>query len=553
MAPATYGEAPSEMPKRSKCKCQDPTAVAILARISDREKQGQPSLEAQIRETRERLTDPKGWHVVAEYAIKHRGSDLSGDPRYMEMIRDARAGKFSKLCLHKFDRFARRSYDREVFEHILTRECGIEIYAALEPYDLKTRAGQLTKKTSAFISDVFLDNLREESLKGMTQKILAGGWVARAPVGYLNKREEIGHNKFRRWVEPDPLHRETVQLAFRLFAGGQHTLDSLTAYLNEHGLTWQGGRPWTRDRLHRMLINPFYAGRLRWNGLEAAGIHEPLIDQSTWEACRAVRRSHDKSKERKARHVYPLVGVLYFAELGCGAHAETQTEKGISYYRSRLQGAGGSKIYLPCEEAEARAAEILEDLQIPPELVAPIKKAYRHQVAEIAAPEAIQAQRLKRQLAQLEEESRGYVRLAAQGKITETEFDSERARVSSAIAKTRHELAAVEGGGRSRLSDLDAALVVFAHAGLLWNRSDDTQRKALTRLFFRRISITNAGDVVDVELADPFAYLETLKKASAPPEGRGLHRSNSVRYALPNATYTELAKRAPRIGGALFD
>jgi len=28
------------MPKRPRCRCQDPTAVAILARISDREKQG---------------------------------------------------------------------------------------------------------------------------------------------------------------------------------------------------------------------------------------------------------------------------------------------------------------------------------------------------------------------------------------------------------------------------------------------------------------------------------------------------------------------------------
>ncbi len=64
------------MSKRSRCRCQDPDAVAILARISDKEKQTQASLEEQVRETREKLADPRGWRVVTEYQIRHRGSNL---------------------------------------------------------------------------------------------------------------------------------------------------------------------------------------------------------------------------------------------------------------------------------------------------------------------------------------------------------------------------------------------------------------------------------------------------------------------------------------------
>ena len=527
------------MAKRPKCRCQDPTAVAILARISDKEKQGQPSLEAQVRETRERLTDPRGWHVVTEYRVKHRGSDLSRDPVYMDMVRDARAGKFARLCLHKFDRFARRSYDREIFEHILTRECGIELHAALEPYDLATRAGQLTKKTSAFISDVFLDNLREESLKGMSQKILAGGWCARAPYGYLNKREEIAHNKFRRWVEVDPARSATVALVFELFVSGQHTLDTLAAWLNEHGHTWARGLPWRRDRVHRLLINQFYFGKVRWNGLEAQGVHEPIVDPSTWEACQAILRAHDRSRERKARHVYPLVGLLRFAELGCGAHAEHQAHAGISYYRSRRPGPSGSKVYLGCAEVEDQVAMILSEVEIPAFLHSRIRRLYRQQVAEVTAPERLETERLRRQLTQLEEESRGYVRLAAQGKISDAEFDQERGRVATAIASARHELALLDSGGRSRLSDLDLALTLSAHLGAVWERCDPGQRKALARMLFTEISVTNAGDVIHYDLADPFAYLVSLKIAPSSPSGRGSERSNSVGYALPDRTLFE--------------
>lgn len=522
------------MGKRPRCRCQDATAVAILARISDKEKQGQPSLEAQVRETRELLVEPNGWHVVAEYRVRHRGSDLSRDPVYMEMIRDARAGRFAKLCLHKFDRFARRAYDREVFEHILTRECAIELHAALEPYDLKTRAGKLTKKASAFISDIFLDNLAEETMKGMIQKVIAGGWVARAPFGYVNKREEIAHNKFRRWVEPHPEHAETVRLIFRLFAGGQYTLDGMAEYLNGRGYTWEKGLPWRRDRVHRLLTNPFYTGRVRWNGIEAQGVHEPLVDAETFEACRSVLREHDANRERRSQQVYALNRLLHFAELGCGAHAEYQAHADIRYYRSKVPGPDGSKIFLRADEVEDRLGGLLAELEIPAAVHPRIRREYRREIGELTAPQRSEGDRLRRRLAELEEESRGYVRLRAQAKITEEEFDQERARVAAAVATIRGELASIEQGGRRQLSDLELALSVCGHLTAWWSRSDAAHRKLLAHLLFKRVDVDNAGEIVGYRLATPFAYLVALKKGFSPPPEAGTFGTGRV-WATWNA------------------
>ena len=513
--------------------------MAILARISDKEKQGQPSLEVQLRETRELLAEPRGWRVVAEYSVRHRGSDLSRDPAYMEMIRDARAGKFVRLCIHKFDRFARRAYDREVFEHILIRECGVELHAALEPYDLKTRAGQLTKKTSAFIADVFLDNLREESLKGMRAKVLAGGWVARAPYGYVNRREEIGHNKHRRWVELHPTDADTARLVFRMFASGQHTLDSLAAWLNERGYLWLKGLPWRRDRVHRLLLNPFYAGRVVWNGLETAGVHEPLIDEETYQACREVLRRHDEDRERRSRHVYALNRLLHFADLGCSSHAEHQAHAGVSYYRSKLPGPDGARLYIPCRDLDESVGELLAELEIPRAMHPRIRREYRRDVERVAAPERSEAELLRARLVELEEESRGYVRMAAQRKITEAEFDSERARVAAAIAATRSELAAMADGGRHQLSDLDAALELCGALSELWEAADVAERKLLSHLVFKRISIDNSGAIVGYRLADPIGYLQELRDTLLPPPDAGAPSSNTVRSGLPNLTLFE--------------
>ena len=182
---------------------------------------------------------------------------------------------------------------------------------------------------------------------------------------------------------------------------------------------------------------------------------------------------------------------------------------------------------------------ILSEVEIPAFLHSRIRRLYRQQVAEVTAPERLETERLRRQLTQLEEESRGYVRLAAQGKISDAEFDQERGRVATAIASARHELALLDSGGRSRLSDLDLALTLSAHLGAVWERCDPGQRKALARMLFTEISVTNAGDVIHYDLADPFAYLVSLKIAPSSPSGRGSERSNSVGYALPDRTLFE--------------
>lgn len=108
------------------------------------------------------------------------------------------------------------------------------------------------------------------------------------------------------------------------------------------------------------------------------------------------------------------------------------------------------------------------------------------------------------------------MRLLAQGRITEQEFDAERNRVQAALAAVRGELSALDQGGAGQLSYLDVALAFCGQMGNLWRRSDVAHRKAIAHLVFKRISIDNAGDVVDYRLATPFGYLAQQKKRLLP-------------------------------------
>lgn len=93
--------------------------------------------------------------------------------------------------------------------------------------------------------------------------------------------------------------------------------------------------------------------------------------------------------------------------------------------------------------------------------------------------------------------------------------------MSAAIAATRADLAGLEQGGKGQLEGLDLALAFTGAFGALWERGDAARRKLVAHLVFDRISVDNAGQVVDYRLASPFSYLAELKKACSPPSRAG--------------------------------
>lgn len=205
----------------------------------------------------------------------------------------------------------------------------------------------------------------------------------------------------------DPTNGPTVTLAFRIFASGDHNLDSLSALLNEQGYLAARGLPWNRGRVHRMLTNAFYIGRMTWNGVDALGVHDRLTDDETFERCRSILREHDDDCERRNRQVYALNRLIRFAEVGCGAHAEYQAHVGTSYYRSVKPGADGARVFVPCRIVDDQVPAILDELEIDPEIAPAVRRLYRGEIGEQAAPRRLESERLKRRIAELEAESRG--------------------------------------------------------------------------------------------------------------------------------------------------
>jgi len=69
----------------------------------------------------------------------------------------------------------------------------------------------------------------------MGQKVKRGGSVGKAPLGYLNVRENFEGREVRT-VAPDPERAPLVRMAFELYATGSYGFHDLIALLTNAGL-----------------------------------------------------------------------------------------------------------------------------------------------------------------------------------------------------------------------------------------------------------------------------------------------------------------------------
>lgn len=117
-------------------------------------------------------------------------------------------------------------------------------------------------------------------LRAMKENARQGFWNgARAPLGYKVVEAGLRGARTKKKLAVDAIEAETVRLIFRLFVEGDTLagngrsgpmgVKAITSWLNAHGHRTRTGGLWGVGRVHALLTNPVYAGRLRFNRMDS--------------------------------------------------------------------------------------------------------------------------------------------------------------------------------------------------------------------------------------------------------------------------------------------
>jgi site-specific DNA recombinase len=147
-----------------------------------------------------------------------------------------------------------------------------------------------------------------------------------------------------------------VKQAFELYASGRFNFHGLLRELEVMGLRMKSGRPVEKNKLTRMLTNPFYMGLIRIGKTNETytGIHQPLISKQLFDRVQDVLLGRRNTKA--IRHDF-----LFRRRLKCKQCQRTligETHKGYIYYRCQTAVCPTTMI-----REEAMESAILEEFK----------------------------------------------------------------------------------------------------------------------------------------------------------------------------------------------
>ncbi len=403
--------------------------AALYARYSS-DNQKDTSIEDQMRKARERALR-EGWLIVAE----HGDRSISGSvpvalrPGGKAMLADALAGRFEVLIVEGLDRLSREVGEAETITKRLEHK-GIRIVGVADGYDSEAKGRKVMRIARGLINELYLDDLREKTHRGLAGQFERGFHVGGACYGYRSEPTPDGQGK-RLVIEAS--QAETVRSIFEAFASG-HSARYIAHRLNAAGIASPRGGTWAvsalvgdQKRGAGLLNNELYAGRVVWNRRQwlkdpetgkRRYVDRPreewqtrevpelrIVPAELWEQVRSRARRGPKNGSRDGRGAAPRTlfsGVLRCVHCGGPMVAVDRYRYGCNINHDRGATVCPNPLRVRRADVERRLlAELRADL-LSGETIAAMQEAVREVLSGIKADAQAAAGPLRARLAKLE-------------------------------------------------------------------------------------------------------------------------------------------------------
>jgi site-specific DNA recombinase len=477
------------------------------------------SIPAQ-RDANRRKAASLGAIIIKEFVDRGASARSANRPELQGMLEYLADHDVDYVIVHKLDRLARSRADDVEISRALD-ELNVRLVSTTESID-QTPSGMLLHGIMSSIAEFYSRNLAAEVMKGMTQKARSGGTVGRAPLGYRNLRTVDSEGREMRTVVLDHERAPLVALAFDLYATGDWTISGLVDHLNKRGLTTtptprMPARPISEGHLHKVLINPYYKGQTKFQGVHYDGRHEVLIDGSKWQRVQDVLASHVNG-ERVRKHPHFLKSTVYCGQ--CGERlmvslstSATGTQYPYFYCAGRHSRRTNCTLrsVLICE-VEKKLEDHYEHMQLEQSFRANVELMIREEFRSIREHVEIEQDDLKREKEKLERERHKLMEALYSGAVPIDLLGQEQNRIAKALQKISTRLATTNLEFEAVERNLQLALDLTVDCGAAYRDAPDDVKRMFNQAFFEKVLViqedASIGDVrVEAEFREPFGTL----------------------------------------------
>ena len=470
------------------------------------------SLDAQYEACVAYIARQANWALIPERFDDGGFTGANTDrPAFQRMMRDVAAGTIDVVVVYKVDRLSRSILDfAKVMEQL--DNASASFVSVTQNFTTADAMGRLTLNVllsfAQFEREMIADRTRDKIAAARRRGKWTGGGT---PFGYkIVDRRLVAHEG----------EAPIVSEAFALFLTHRR-MAVVARLLNEQCLLprgmksrpARGGLRWTKDGIGCVLRNVVYGGFITCGDDLVKGEHEPLVDEATYRAARAILEGAEHTR------VHPRTNAEYLLRglLRCGACdtpmiPASSLKRGVRlrYYRCATRdkfgrGACAAK-ELPAGAIEAFVAERVAEAVSEAGFVDEVDAAMRTRAEERRRALLEVYATLPDRIATSSAAVTGFVNdLAALSggarAIVEAKMKSEAARLAAAeaqLAETERALNAIENVLRQR----DFTVAALRDFGRVWEAMIPENRGRLLRAVVRAVRVFEREQRAEVELVD---------------------------------------------------
>ncbi len=346
----------------------------ILARVSTKEqKELGHSLPAQVIKLKE-YAQKKGFEVIKVFSF----SETAGKKirkRFEEVKKYFRKNKDVKVLLaQNVDRATRNFRDAVDLDDMRINE-GLEIHFVQDGFyiNAESTGSQLFMwEAKVFLAKQYINRLSDDVKRSIEQKIRNGEWTSKAPIGYLNVKDEItGKNT----IILDKKRSFLIRKAFEEYSTGIYSLKEITSNLKKYGLraNTKSNKPLHKSAVYKMINNPFYYGYMRIKNKLYPHKYEPIITKYLFDKCQEVINSYSKKPFKYSAKPFIFRGLIKCAYCGCTISSDKKKNKYIYLSCSKYKGNCDS-IRVREEVILEQIKDIFENIQIPKRILEDVRE-----------------------------------------------------------------------------------------------------------------------------------------------------------------------------------
>jgi len=294
-------------------------------------------------------------------------------------------------------------------------------------------------------------------------------------------------------------------------------------------------RPITEGHLHKVLINPYYKGQTKFQGVHYEGRHETLVDESKWQRVQDVLASHVNG-ERVRKHPHFLKSTVYCGQCGERLMVSLSTSaSGTQYPYFYCVGRHSKRTNCTLRsvliyEVEKKLEDHYEHMQLEPAFRANVEVMIRDEFRGIREHVETEQGDLKREKEKLERERRKLMEAHYEGAVPVDLLGQEQNRIAKALQKISSQLAATNLEFEAVERNLQLALDLTVDCGAAYRHAPDDVKRMFNQAFFEKVLViqedASVGDIrVEAEFREPFGTLLGSELKSVEAAFQGAHEA----------------------------